>query len=454
MTQLARQPMFRPTSRREFLVGGLLTGTALVVAPRISTGIRQAPNIRQAPKPGLTMAWWGEATRDKSFLYALSEFTKTYNISVTAAYSGYSDYFAKLDTEMAGGDAPDVFQLATPIDFGTETVLADLSPYIGKPLQIGNINAAALHSLLWNGKLYCVPQGLGAIAIYVNATMLEKVHASFPVQDTWTWDDFATLTTALSKESPKGVYGCVDVWAPGVAGNSIGGPLEVFVRQRGREMFTPDAQYEFTREDLSDWFAMWAQLRKVGAVTPPDITAAVDDSPDASVLISRKGYMNFDYTGVLDGLQAATPDELNLGLLPNGPAGSRPGQFVGAKNPLAVPKSSKNLAEAVELINYLVNSPTLDLDFGTENGVPSNERRTAVVSKHATGSTIRDLAYINAVDNHQTPFPGPLTLGSAEWWSTVMQNAHEEVAFGRETIAEAVDTVFSPASRTILKPLG
>jgi multiple sugar transport system substrate-binding protein len=159
--------------------------------------------------------------------------------------------------------------------------------------------------------------------------------------------------------------------------------------------------------------------------------------------------MYFSYTGILVGLQELTTDTLVPVLFPNGPAGSRPGQNLEADGPLAVSAATKHPEEAVALLDFLINSPETDELIGTANGVPISARRRQALRPNASGPEQLDFAYIDAVSAHSTPLTIVPPSGAGELESSVLQRVHEDVAFERQTIEQAVDFFFEEADRLL-----
>jgi multiple sugar transport system substrate-binding protein len=424
--------------RRRFLAfaGAALSGAVLL------------PRHAFAANAELRMSWWGPTQRHQAYLSALSLFQSMGTDKVRASYGGFQGYFEKLQTEMAGGAAPDVFQIRggpPPVDFIDRGVLLDLTPHIGGGLKTDDLETSVFESVRYNGKIYEVPQGVGSTALYINKTMLEEFGGALPAAG-WTWDDFAVLARTISDNSPEGVYGATDVWAPGEGAPAA---FQVFVRQRGKELYTEDGQLGIERSDLADWLAFWADLRANGAATPPDITAGANASDGTSTLITRQAAMFFSFTGILVGLQELTTDQLVPHLFPDGPAGSRPGQNLEADGPLAVSAQTRYPDEAVALLNFLINDPQVDELIGTANGVPISARRRAALRPMASGAEQLDFDYIDQVSAHSTPLGIVPPAGANELENSVLQRVHEDVAFERQTIDEGVETFFSEATRLL-----
>jgi multiple sugar transport system substrate-binding protein len=425
-------------NRRQFLLG---SGIAVAAGAGLSLPAFAADK-------SLRMSWWGPAERHRAYLSALALYSANTNIVVKATYGGFEGYFEKLQTQMAGGAAPDVFQIRggpPPVEFIERGVVLDLTPYIGNRINTADLETSVFESVRYKGKVYEVPQGVGSTCLYVNKTVLEKFGGAMPDGTKWTWDDFATLANEIAKNAPDGVYGAADVWATG--GRPAG--FMVFVRQRGKELYTPEGKLGFAKEDLSDWLGFWETLRASGAVTPPDITAGAKSADGTNTLITGQAPMYVSWTGLLSGLQDLTQDDLWPALMPNGPAGSRPGQNLESDGPIAVYGKTQYPEDAVDLVNFIINSPDLDELLGTVNGVPISARRNKVLRELATGAAQKDFDYVRAVSAHSTPLGVVAPTGSAELETSVLQRVHEDVAFKRQSIKDGVDFFFSEADRLL-----
>lgn len=100
-----------------------------------------------------------------------------------------NNYGTKILTEIAGGDAPDIFEVGdgdVPMYAGKGAII-DLGPY----LQAAHVNLSdyyptVLNTGRVNGKLYTMPKDWSDLAIYYNKTMFAKAHLPFP-RPGWTW---------------------------------------------------------------------------------------------------------------------------------------------------------------------------------------------------------------------------------------------------------------------------
>lgn len=436
-------------SRRETLImaSGLLGAAGLTLSGCSSP--TNAPTTTNSPTGTLTMTWWGPADRHRAYLAALALFADAGGRQVSATYGGFEGYFEKLQTQIAGGGAPDVMQIrggTPPVEFIERGILLDLTQYLGKTINTADLEMSVLDSVTYKGGLYSIPQGVGSTAVYTNQSMLGSLGISLPAGNQWTWDDFASITNEIARATPDGVYGATDVWAPGEGGPAA---FEVFARQRNEGLYTEEGKLGFTKDTLAEWLDFWQKLRRNGAVTPPDLTAGANSSDGTSPLITGAAPIYFSFTGILVGLQQLTEDELAPILLPNGDSGAAPGQYLEADGPLAVYANTHDPEGATKLLDFLVNDPALDELIGTVNGVPISKRRRDVLRQAAGGAEAKDMAYLDEVSAHSTALTVVPPLGAQEFESVTLQRAHEDVAFERTEISAAVDAVFSEAERLL-----
>ena len=86
-------------SRRHFVHStAMLAGSAMVATP----GLAQAPSAMR-----LRAFWWGNPDRDKRTKAALDSYKAKFGTDFSAEALGWGDYWTKLGTQTAGGNASD-----------------------------------------------------------------------------------------------------------------------------------------------------------------------------------------------------------------------------------------------------------------------------------------------------------------------------------------------------------
>ena len=194
-------------SRRGFI--GLGAGAAALAMAGCSDF--SSSSTSGSSSDSLVFRWWGGTARNTAYESALKVFTQKTGIKVTAQYSGYDGYFDKLDTEFAGGNPPDVFQMDTALTstYAAKGVLTSLSSYIPGTIALDTLFTQLQSAGVVKGVNYGIASGSGYAPVLYNETVLNKLKISYP-ENSWTWDDFATITNEVAKGWGSGKYGAMD----------------------------------------------------------------------------------------------------------------------------------------------------------------------------------------------------------------------------------------------------
>jgi multiple sugar transport system substrate-binding protein len=146
--------------------------------------------------------WWGNQDRHDRTL-ALIELYEELNphIKIHPEFLGFSDYADRLATQVAGGNAPDIFQMVDrwlPM-YASRDQLADLQPYIDSGLiNTDYIDESSLSPGYVDGKLVGLSTGSNAFALVYDPVMFEEAGVA-PLEPGYTWEDFANTARELSE---------------------------------------------------------------------------------------------------------------------------------------------------------------------------------------------------------------------------------------------------------------
>src|SRR5690606_11617503 len=88
----------------------------------------------------------------------------------------------------------------------------------------------------------------------------------------WTYEDFKQMASEISTKLGKGYYGSYDL-------SSDAATLGSYLGSVGKELYR-DGALHFDRQDMVNWFTMWEELRKAGAIVPADLQVS---SPPSAV---------------------------------------------------------------------------------------------------------------------------------------------------------------------------
>lgn len=129
-------------------------------------------------------------------------------IKVKIETIGYNDYFTVMQTRIAGGNAPDAFELnyenfATYAKKGTLLPLDDL--IVKNQFDTSVINKNALDAFKANGLQYGLPFSFSNVILIYNKDLFDKAGIAYPTND-WTWDDQLEAAKKI-RALGKNIYG-------------------------------------------------------------------------------------------------------------------------------------------------------------------------------------------------------------------------------------------------------
>ncbi|HEX4204598.1 MAG TPA: extracellular solute-binding protein [Ktedonobacteraceae bacterium] len=420
-------------TRRDFLKLGtaLLATVGAVNLSGCGSGPGAAASGGVIP---LQFSFWGSSVRAGRTTQAIQLYQQQHpHTTISTWFSSFGQYWPKLATQISGGSAPDFIQMDMRyIDqYVKKGLLLDLSKYTSGPIDLHDFNQVLLKGSEAEGVVYGVPFGGNFVGIFYDADLLKQAGVAIPAQTpNWTWDTFAEYTLRISKALGPGVYGTED------ASSNIGA-LEIFVRQRGKELFTNAGQRAFSQQDMQDWFGYWDNLRKSGACCTTNLETQYNGStPALTTLVAGKAAINVSTSNQIQAYQAATTHKLGL-CTPPMTAGLRDtGNYLKASMLMSASATTKYPSEVTQFINYLFNNNAAIKALGIERAIPGSARAQALLKPTLKPADLDQLNVTNQVAATSRPKlvldpPGAGEVG--DLLTLIAQGA----GFGKMSVAEA-----------------
>lgn len=391
------------------------------------------PSLDISEQVTLRIGWSGSQDRTDRTLKAIDMFTTMYpNVTVNYETTTSTNYWDKLTTQVAGGNAPDIIQMSgqTLKQYVDNGVLDSIQPYVDNGLiSLDGWEEPLLNAQTIKGVLYGVPPGVDAHAIILNATKLKELGIAIP-ETTWTWDDYAALCAEITQKSGSGYWGSED----GAPQYEV---FQVFLAQRGKTLFTSDAKLGFTAQDLTDFWGRWGALQDAGVIVPPDIQQENGANPEGSGTVKGYAAMDWSTSSQFTNFQSLTSDELVMLTYTYANDGT-PGQVWRAGLAWSIVHNSKHPQWAAALINFLVNDQNAALAQGTTRGVPGAPAVRPGVEAHATVTeqlVFENLTMIQGLQGSQitSVFPN----GFLQWWGD-FQRLYYSYVQKQTTLEESV----------------
>lgn len=216
------------TSRRSLLRSGVVSvlGVTALVATACTRGAGVFPSPtgrdQRTSTPGsaqplstvgmraggarLTFMAWGDFTEQKVMKQAIADFQRRHpGVSVDYLNTTGAQHYVKLDTMIAGGDAPAVFYMDPSLmpAYVNKGALAPLDSLVaGSRFDLSDFFPKAIGQYNWRGKLYGIPRGFGNQDLYWNKSLFRTKGLPAPGlqwdNPDWTTDRFLDLAEKLT----------------------------------------------------------------------------------------------------------------------------------------------------------------------------------------------------------------------------------------------------------------
>lgn len=131
------------------------------------------------------------------------------NIKIKYEMASFEDYFTKLQTRLAGGSAPDTFELNYEnfVNYASKGALLPLDKLLkaDKEFDPSQINQKAFDAFQYKGKQFGMVESFSDVVLFYNKDLFDAAGVSYPNAD-WTWKDELDAAKKLTNKD-KGIYG-------------------------------------------------------------------------------------------------------------------------------------------------------------------------------------------------------------------------------------------------------
>ncbi len=408
--------------RRQFMLGSsaLATAAALGISPAAAADVH------------LRLYWWGgqaraDRTNAVSDLYAKANPGFTYDKD----FNAFNDYWPKLGTQVAGGNAPDVFQMDYRyiVEYAKRGAVLALDDYVGKSLKLDDFDKDQIEGGKVDGKLYAISLGANSVAMMVNKTAFDAAGVELPTRD-WSYDDYKAHADAFNAKS-NGMRLLAD-------GSQGGDPaLENWLRASGKTLYTADGKLGFGADDLIAWFKLWDELRKANVCVGPDdqaldATAAID----TTMITLGKAATTFANSNQLIGFQAVNKNELTMINFPRPGKGVGGGHYRKPSQFWSVNPKSPTLEDDIKYVSFFINDLEAGKVLGVERGIPCSASVRAAVSPTLSPQDQLALNFVSNLGDLLGALP-PSPPAAAGEVATQLNTTAQSIAFGQATPEDA-----------------
>ncbi|MFI7611775.1 ABC transporter substrate-binding protein [Nonomuraea terrae] len=430
------------------LLCGLLAGTALTACSGSETG--------EAADGQITLDYWlWDDNQQASYQACADAFhTTNPNITVKITQTAWAQYWQNLTTQLAAGEAPDVWtnQVSYYPQFVSSQQILDIQPYVdADKMDLSQYQEGLAELWTKDGRRYGLPKDWDTEAIVYNSEMLEKAGVKPEELADLTWNPadggtfeqvIAKLTTdeqgrngldpAFDKDNVA-VYGYQPEWNDGSQGQNGWGELAAANGFTYLDKNPWGTQYKYDDPKLIETISWYKALTDKGYAAPFETQStlgidAVMNSGKAALTIAGSWTIN-TYLG--DGAK----QKFALAPLPVGPVGVRKSAINGLSD--AIWAGTENKDAAWKWVKYLGSADCQDLVAGNAVVFPAIKTSTekALAAHQAKGRDVQ--VYVDYTKTPEGTFLLPITEHGTEI-SQIVQDALQSVILGQIEPAEAL----------------
>jgi multiple sugar transport system substrate-binding protein len=224
--------------------------------------------------------------------------------------------------------------------------------------------------------------------------------------------------------------------------------LQAWIRQAGEELYTPEGQIGFKAETFGSWLSFWDKLRKDQVIPPPDVQTQADAGSFATnVVVTNQAAIVAASSNQLTALQKLTPTPFVMFSVPEIPNSTKDWWFFPPIL-LSISATTKSPHLAVQMLDFFLSSVPAGKITRVDQGAPSSAPVREALAPELQPA---EAAFVNQISREMTyPARGLPVLPPASGAIVQAQtDASQQVAFGKASVSQAVDTFMAAAKRAI-----
>lgn len=188
------------------VLGSLLVLVSILFFTTGCKSSKEADKKSNSDKKTITVMMWGEKARWDAQEKLNQEFQKKYpDLEIKfIKVANQDDYWSKLQTMVAGGDAPDVAmqqEMLTPT-YVAKGFMTDLTDYMANDPDFDkeSLSESSYDQFIVNDKVYAIPTMTFTNVLFYNKDLFDEAGLDYPDEDT-DWAQLRELAKKLTKDT-------------------------------------------------------------------------------------------------------------------------------------------------------------------------------------------------------------------------------------------------------------
>lgn len=367
----------------------------------------------------LRIAWWGSDTRHSYTQQVIDMYeAQNPNVKIEPEYASFDDYWKKLAPQAAANRLPDIVQMDVSYinQYGSNGQLEDLTPYLNKTIQVGDVNENVLSTGVIDSKQYGIPLGVNVLGFQYDPALLKKAGVD-AIPENWTWDQYKEIAM---KAKNAGLF----------MDSSMAADIffNYYLRTKGLSLYNTDGSALGYDDDalFTDFFGMTSDLIAKGAVPSQDKLSQNKGVIEESDIVKGTGIGMWQWSNQYVALQIAVNRPMELAPMP-GPDMEK-GLYMQPSMYWSVTANSKSKEEAAKFIDFWTNNAEANKLIKGERGVPISGKIKESLATELTDSGKQVFKFVADMEPKTSPMSPP--VGSPEVVALLTDLA-EQMNFGQ-----------------------
>lgn len=394
----------------------------------LAAGITR-PSFAQAE--ALRLYWWGGQTRADRTLQVADLWAKAKGVPVpTGEFGSFADHWPKLATMVAGGNAPDVYQMDYRfiVEYATRGAVQALDEFVDSGvLKLDDFDQDQIEGGRVDGKLYGISLGANSVAALYSQTAFDDVGGKAPELG-WSYEDVPEMAEPfLSKGGLKLM----------ADGSSNEPSLDNWIRQRGKPLYTPEGKLGPDADDMTEWFLLWNGFRDKGYIVAAEDQALDVDTPETSMLALKKAAIMWSNSNQLIVHQSVNQDKLGMTNYPRINASTGGGHYRKPSQFWSMASTSAQKELSADFISFFVNDIEAGKILQVERGIPCSAAVREAITPLLDEQNQISLNFVSSLGDLLGPLPASPPNAAGEIDQSLLDVLADEVAFGQRTAEDA-----------------
>lgn len=391
----------------------------------------------------LIAAWWGSQNRNDKFTAAFDAYTaENANVTFETQINGFSDHLTAISAAAASDTMPDLIMLQTDClkTYTDADKLLDLTPYIESgALDLSKVDASVISTGKIDDGIYGISAGNNAAALIYNKTLLDA--NDIEIKNLMNYEEFMEVCRQVYTKT--GVKTQIDNTATF---------LEFISRENGVGLFEGAALGAESYEVFLPFFELIETGLKEGWLIDQSIKTANGGATESQAIVNystpeTQSWCSFFNSNQMVAIQSSAPEGVELDLVTMPCEDPASAYYIRQAMCWTIAANSQNIDEAIEVLNYWINSETANNIVLGEPGVPANNDIAAKVAAQLDETTAKTFDFVtNVVIPNSSEGNPPAEAGASRVRNELTDEVVEKIAYGELTAEEAAKEFFDQAN--------